>query len=124
MNFIYKIIAVIVVHYNFASLLFVLSDHNSYIDLPESHLPYYFNNFPQVIEQCLSNSSCIYRNLLTSDDYDRKKCWGYEQNCQMMNAFSQPKCAKEKPVWIQTYDEYVKNFYDQADFGNFLMMNI
>lgn len=120
MNFIYKSIAVIFFYCNFVNLIFVSADDGyNYVDLPKSHLPYYFNSFPQVIEQCLSNSSCIYRKLLSSDDYDRKKCWGYERNCQMENAFSRPKCAKDKPVWINTYEEYVKNFYDQADFGKF-----
>lgn len=89
------------------------------INLPESHLPYYFNKFPKVIEQCLSNSSCIYRTLLENADYDRKKCWGYEPHCEMEHAFSKPKCADEKPVWIKTYDEYNKTFYYQADFGEF-----
>lgn len=94
-------------------------DNDFVIDLPDSHLPFYFNKFPKVIEQCLSNSSCVYRTLLESDDYDRKKCWGYEMepHCEMEHAFSQPKCADEKPVWIKTYDEYIKTFYYQADFG-------
>lgn len=118
MDFIHNIFAVIFFYLNFASLEFVCGeyDYNS-IDLPESQLPYYFNSFPKVTEQCLSNSSCIYRTLLTSDDYDHRKCWGYEPNCSMENAFSIPKCSKDKPVWIKTFDEYVKTFYYQADFG-------
>lgn len=120
MDFVYRMIAVILFYCNFISFVFVLGDHGyNYVDLPKSHLPYYFNNFPQVIEQCLSNSSCVYRTMLTSDDYNRKKCWGYEPNCRQTDAFSQPKCAKDKPVWIPTYDEYVRTFYDQADFGKF-----
>lgn len=122
MDFIYKIAAVIFVYCNFGSLVRVTGeDGYNYVDLPEVHLPYYFNSFPKVIEQCLSNSSCIYRTLLASDDYDSKKCWGYESNCQPENAFSRPKCAKEKPVWIPTHDEYVNTFYNQADFGKFAM---
>ncbi|XP_031623122.1 EGF domain-specific O-linked N-acetylglucosamine transferase [Contarinia nasturtii] len=118
MDFIHKIIAVIFFYCNFISFVFVLGDYGyNYVDLPNSHLPYYFNNFPQVIQQCLSNSSCIYRGLLTSEDYNHNKCWGYERNCLATDAFSRPKCAKDKPVWIPTYDEYVKTFYDQADFG-------
>lgn len=93
------------------------------VDLPDSHLPYYFNKFPKVIEQCLSNSSCIYRALLESEDYDRKKCWGYEPQCEIEHRFSQPKCAEEKPVWIKTFDEYIKSFYYQADFGEFYRFN-
>lgn len=118
MNLIHNIVAVIFFYSNFASLVLVsaYSDDN-YVDLPESHLPYYFNSFPKVIEQCLSNSSCAYRTLLASDEYDRQKCWGYEAGCKPENAFSRPKCAAEKPTWIKTYDEYVKTFYDTADFG-------
>lgn len=121
MNSIYKIIAVILIYCNFTSLVFVSADLDR-LNLPKSHLPYYFNKFPKVIEECLSNSSCTYRTLLTADDYDSKKCWGYERDCKLENAFSRPKCAEEKPVWINTYEEYVKTFYDQADFGKILKL--
>lgn len=121
MNSIYKIIAVIFIYCNFASLVFVSADLDN-INLPKNQLPFYFNKFPKVIEECLSNSSCTYRTLLTADDYDSKKCWGYERDCKPENAFSRPKCAEEKPVWINTYEEYVKTFYDQADFGKILKL--
>lgn len=124
MDFIYKIVAVIFVYCNFGGYIVAsANDGYNYVDLPESHLPYYFNRFPKVIEQCLSNSSCIYRKLLASNDYDVNKCWGYESNCQTANAFSRPKCIDEKPVWIPTHEEYVNTFYNQADFGDFSHMN-
>lgn len=118
MDSIQKFIAVICFYSSFISLHFVCGkyDVNS-IDLPASQLPYYFNSFPKVMEECLSNNSCIYRTLLTSEQYDKKKCWGYEPHCSMDHAFSMPECSKDKPVWIKTFDEYVKTFYYQADFG-------
>lgn len=118
MDSIYKILTVIFFYCNFANLALVCGE-NGYnaVDLPESHLPYYLNSFPKVIEQCLSNSSCIHRGLLTNKNYDRKKCWGYEPNCNLEHAFSSPECPKDKPIWIKTFEEYVKTFYDQADFG-------
>lgn len=121
MNSIHKIIAVIFVYCKFASLVSVAGDYGAnHIDLPESHLPYYFNSFPKVLEQCLSNSNCTYRTLLTSDEYNNKKCWGYEPGCAPENSFPRPACAKEKPGWIKSHEEYEKTFYDQADFGKIL----
>lgn len=117
MYLILNIIAVIFIC-NFVNLVIVSSDHSyNYVNLPESHMPYYFNSFPKVIDECLSNSSCIYRSLLNSDKYNADKCWGYEQKCKLNNAFSKPYCGGQKPAWIKTYDEYVGTFYDQADFG-------
>lgn len=118
MNSIQKCLAVIYFYCSFISINSVYSEYDlNSIDLPESQLPYYFNSFPKVKEQCLRNSSCIYRTLLTSESYDDKKCWGYESMCSMENAFSMPDCSKDKPVWIKTFEEYVKTFYYQADFG-------
>lgn len=119
MDSVHKICAVIFLYVNLTCLILVWGDHGyNYVNLPESHLPYYFNRFPKVIEQCLSNSSCIYHELLTSPDYNRKLCWGYEPHCQLEYAFSRPECGENKPAWIKTFDEYIKSFYYQADFGN------
>lgn len=119
MNLIYKIVAVILFYCIYVSLVFVTGNHDiDNVDLPESQLPYYFNSFPGVIQQCLSNSSCKYRTILSSDSYEAEKCWGYEAHCQPENAFSTPTCVKDKPIWIKSQEEYVKTFYDQADFGN------
>lgn len=118
-------ISVIFLYCNLIGLAFVWgvcdgADGDFVIDLPESHLPYYFNKFPHMTEQCLSNSSCIHRKLLASADYDRKKCWGYERICDLQrHSFSQPTCAEEQPAWLKTHDEYVKTFYYQADFGEY-----
>lgn len=119
MEFYKFVVAVIYLYFNFANLVLVSSNYsyNDNIDLPESHLPYYFNNFPQVIKQCLNNNSCRYQSLLKSDDYNMKKCWGYESQCTFEHSFSTPKCGDRKPVWIKTREEYINAFYEQADFG-------
>lgn len=125
MDSIHKWLSVIFFYYNFASLGFVCGEYDiSSINLPESQLPFYFNSFPKVTEQCLSNRSCIYRTLLSSDDYNNRKCWGYEPHCSMENAFSTPECSKDKPIWIKTFEEYLKTFYYQADFGKFPQLKV
>lgn len=123
MEFYKFVVAVIYLYYY---LVLVSSNHsyNDNIDLPESHLPYYFNNFPQVIKQCLSNNSCIHQSLLKRDDYNMKKCWGYEQQCTFEHSFSVPKCAAEKPVWIKTKEDYINTFYEQADFGKSFIITL
>lgn len=91
----------------------------SYIDLPETHLAYYFNNYPQVAVACRTDPNCPYRSWLLRND-DRKelstRCWGYEDNCQAENSFAQPKCIPNE------YDDAPKLsniFYKQADFGEY-----
>lgn len=118
MDFITKIVAVIFLYCSFGSLVVAWSI-NDHIDLPDSLLPYYFNRFPNEVERCLSNSTCIYRVYLKEKfpKLAKSKCWGYEENCNLENAFSQPVCLKEKPSWISTQDEYINTFYKQADFG-------
>lgn len=95
---------------------------NSYndVDLPESQLPYYFNNFPQAVEKCLNDERCKHRSWLQSGKYDKNKCWGYEPGCSIENAFSTPQCAEKLPSWIKTKEEYVNAFYEHGDFGGYL----
>lgn len=105
-----NLISVIFFYCKFAELVLVSSDHiYNYVNLPESHMPYYFNSFPNVIDECLRNNSCVYRSLLSSERNKSEKCWGYEPNCAMENSFSKPKCSEKAPT--------MKTFYNQADFG-------
>lgn len=62
------------------------------VDLPEEHLPYYFNNYPQLVDVCLSQDDCPYKEFLESSDWDRKACWGYELRCRKENAINTVKC--------------------------------
>lgn len=70
---------------------FVASSDYSFIDLPENHLPYYFNTFPQIATQCLNDYKCEYRDFLMNDDKTRS-CWGYESDCKRENAYYTLKC--------------------------------
>lgn len=88
-----------------------------YIDLPQSHLPYYFSNFPKVADECEQSDSCQYKDWLMKNLVDRSKCWGYEEYCSRENSFSPAICPGEKPAWLKSKDEQWKQFYSQADFG-------
>lgn len=109
---------IFLLYFSQLTAVFVLTSQTfNDIDLPESQLPFYYNNFPKAVAQCLSNDSCKHRSLLQSDDYDGDKCWGYEPGCSFERSYSVPKCAAEKPTWIKSDEEYVNAFYDQGDFG-------
>lgn len=119
-----KLITSVIILFYFNQLKVFVRGSHSYndIDLPESQLPYYYNNFPQVLKHCLNNDSCIHRTLLKRDDYDAKKCWGYESGCSFDHSYSTPKCADQKPSWIKTNEDHVNAFYEQGDFGKFVRM--
>lgn len=95
----------------------ISTDNYSYINLPETHLPYYFSNFPKVAESCVNDDNCEYKEWLKNHDYNKKSCWGYEPNCLPENRFSKPKCPGEKPGWLKTKDDQFEQFYIQGDFG-------
>lgn len=103
----------------FFGLLFslprILSKNYSYIDLPESQLSYYFNNFPNVAEKCKTDENCVYRDWLIEHPDIPRYCWGYEDQCQREYAFSQPKCTGKHPG--MSPESQVDSFYVQADFG-------
>lgn len=80
-------------------------------NLPEEHLPYYFNSFPSEAEKCLNDSAC---NQLLSK---KKHCWGYEDKCDISQRYSYPSCPGDHRGWVKTKKEQVKTFYSQADFG-------
>lgn len=99
--------------------LFLTSSRDifDYIDLPQPHLPYYFNTFPKVAEECEKSDACQYKQWLDAIALDRQICWGYENSCALQNAFSPPICPGGKPAWVKSGEEQLKMFYSQADFG-------
>lgn len=99
--------------------LFLVStiDNFDYIDLPQTHLPYYFSEFPNVANECNKSNACLYKDWLSLNEIDRSKCWGYEEHCTLENAFSPAICPGDKPVWLKTKEEQLNQFYSQADFG-------
>lgn len=95
----------------------LLASNYSFINVPDTHLPYYFATFPNVAEKCRNDANCPYTKWLNENEVDTMKCWGYEPHCKAVNAFSRPTCSGESPTWTPSKDEQVKTFYSQADFG-------
>lgn len=90
----------------------VYCDNFSTINLPQSHLPYYFKNFPKVAEKCESDAECPYKEYLDSD-----KCWGYEYDCKWEKQYSIPACPGDHRGWVTNKFDQQNTFYTQADFG-------
>ncbi|XP_066593339.1 EGF domain-specific O-linked N-acetylglucosamine transferase isoform X2 [Prorops nasuta] len=82
------------------------------INLPPTHIKYYFNSFPLVAEKCHNDSSCPYK-----DSLDTSSCWGYEDNCEPKNSFSIPYCPGHHKGWVATKKAQIETFYAQGDFG-------
>ncbi|XP_058802591.1 EGF domain-specific O-linked N-acetylglucosamine transferase [Phymastichus coffea] len=82
------------------------------IDLPESHIKYYFNSFPVVAEKCRNDPSCPYKVHL-----DKEVCWGYETECKSEHSFSKPRCPGDHKGWVATKKAQLDTFYAQGDFG-------
>lgn len=97
------------------NLTCILANNYSYINLPATHLPYYYSNFPNVAEKCKADQNCIYRNWLNKRQLSSDICWGYEDKCQREHSFSKPKCDGAQ-LGI-SYDKQMETFYNQADFG-------
>lgn len=82
------------------------------INLPEEHIPYYFNSYPEVAEKCKLDSTCPYK-----DQLNQKGCWGYEQGCKLQDSYSTPSCPGDHKGWVKTKQDQLKTFYTQGDFG-------
>lgn len=96
----------------------LLAPNYNYINVPDTHVPYYFATFPNVAELCKNDVNCPYAKWLNENNViDSKICWGYEPDCEAPNAFSRPKCTGETPAWMQSREEQVQTFYSQSDFG-------
>ncbi|KAL1124387.1 hypothetical protein AAG570_001016 [Ranatra chinensis] len=82
------------------------------LDLPENHIPYYFNSFPEVADKCRQEDGCPYKDKL-----DTKKCWGYEFGCKPADSFARPVCLGEHKGWVKSKEDQINTFYSQGDFG-------
>lgn len=94
------------------------------VDLPESHLPYYFNNNPEAIWNCWGDVRCKHRPWLEHAKYNKYKCWGYERDCTLENSFSIPQCSDQLPSRMKSKEHFVNTFYEQADFGKYLGFSV
>ncbi len=95
----------------------VNSDNFSFINLPDPHLPYYFNRFPQIATKCLESDDCPYKTFLLNRNVQSDVCWGYEHDCSLENAFSSPECTSDHTGYVQSKQIQIDTFYTQADFG-------
>ncbi|XP_044741640.1 EGF domain-specific O-linked N-acetylglucosamine transferase [Chrysoperla carnea] len=91
-----------------------VADENDYtqINIPDEHLPLYFNQFPKIAEKCEEDPHCPYKHHLNSN-----KCWGYENNCNLSTQYSIPHCPGDHQGWVKTKEDQIKTFYTQGDFG-------
>lgn len=97
--------------------LLLASEYN-FINVPDTHLPYYFATFENVAKKCIDDGvNCPYAKWLHENVVNTKKCWGYEADCKAENAFSKPKCPGESPTWMPNKDDQEETFFTQADFG-------
>nr|CAD7427710.1 unnamed protein product [Timema monikensis] len=101
-----------------ALLLLVFTEHTGCgynftdINLPIEHIPYYFNSFPEVAQQCQENPDCPFKSSL-----GHKVCWGYERDCKPQNSYSTPSCPGDHRGWVKTKQDQLRTFYTQGDFG-------
>ncbi|KAI3380333.1 hypothetical protein SNEBB_003303 [Seison nebaliae] len=82
------------------------------INLPPNHLPYFFNNNPNLLEQCRSDQQCPFKKLLNTSN-----CWGYENDCKVQDRMFMPECIGEVPTWFKDRQTQFTSFYDGGDFG-------
>lgn len=85
------------------------------IDLPENHLSQYFNNLPDFVKQINLTSNGPYKEFLSSENYDRAVCWGYEIDCKKPQHTH--KCPGNHTGYVESKDAQLDVFYAQADFG-------
>lgn len=95
-------------------------DNYSFINLPQTHLSYYFNNYPKIRDDCLASADCIHRKFLESDDYKKDLCWGYEDDCKNDKRFSKHRCPGDVLAHVKSKNEQLDAFYTQADFGEWV----
>lgn len=96
---------------------YVNSDNFSFINLPDSHLPYYFKHFPQVATECLESDECPHKSYLLNNKLPNDVCWGYEFGCEKYHVFSRPRCPGNHAGYAPNKEVQTDLFYAQADFG-------
>ncbi|XP_018324523.1 EGF domain-specific O-linked N-acetylglucosamine transferase [Agrilus planipennis] len=90
----------------------VCCDNYTFINLPDEHIPYYFTNYPAIMEQCRKDVECPYK-----DHLDKRKCWGYEHFCKWGEQYTVPHCPGDHKGWVKTKLDQQKTFFTQGDFG-------
>lgn len=83
------------------------------INIPDEHITYFFNTFPEARIKCLESENCRFKSWV-----GKKACWGYERDCNTSQSYHvRPRCPGDHKGWVQTKDAQYETFYTQADFG-------
>jgi len=91
---------------------------SSRINLPPSHMVFYFNSNEKTRQKCLKDDTCPFKEAaITAGEPNAVKCWGYEKNCQPQNRVFLPQCPNDSGGWVKTKKEQIDIFYSQGDFG-------
>uniref|UniRef100_A0A336LWA8 EGF domain-specific O-linked N-acetylglucosamine transferase n=1 Tax=Culicoides sonorensis TaxID=179676 RepID=A0A336LWA8_CULSO len=85
------------------------------IDLPDEHLSNYFNSFPNLIDECLNDVDCPFKEFFNSSKWDPKSCWGYEPGCRP--AQTKIRCPGDYTGYVSSKEAQIDTFYHQTDFG-------
>lgn len=86
------------------------------IDIPKNHLSQYFNNLRRFTKKLNETSNGFYKDFLSSEDYDRSMCWGYEYECK--KPLYMHRCPGNHSGYVKSKQDQLDVFYAQADFGN------
>lgn len=87
----------------------------SSLNLPDSHIPFFFTNNPDMRNLCQKDDDCPFKAALKE-----RKCWGYEKKCPKENRLSQPECPDSSRGWASTKEDQLNQFWKGADFGYIL----
>lgn len=105
-------IELLFVFYILNSLIFCSGINISFVNLPNEHLPYFFNAYPTIARECELDEGCIYKDYI-----GKKSCWGYERDCKEENSYPRALCPGDHRGWVKTKKAQMDTFYTQADFG-------
>lgn len=75
------------------------------LNLPDEHLPYFFNSNKKLKKQCLNDENCPFK-----DQANITKCWGYENNCKPEDRIFLPKCPGDSKGWVCVFSVFLFYF--------------
>ena len=72
----------------------------SRINLPDEHLPYFFNLNPRLKKKCSNDEMCPFKQHLNSS-----LCYGYEKKCAEKNRLFSVECPEDSRGWVNLKKE-------------------
>lgn len=75
---------------------------SSGINLPPSHMVFYFNSNEKMRQKCLKDDTCPFKEAAeqAAENSTTKKCWGYEKNCKAENRLFLTQCPGDSGGWV------------------------